>query len=302
MAIPRFVVKVAQHACGLEPGEIDGLVGPRTIAAAREYDTECDDFDVPLEHSDKLVTTVAQHAAGLRGDDLDGVVGSKSKAAMTTYLTEHGIETASPKPAAKRAGWSGWQPCENPGVYVKDGIDLRDGTVIIPPDGLDPIPSRNDRDEVFGNAKVLGEKGMQRHLVTIDNLPGRFNKGKGRLPQVHEKVAPHIRLAFELWQTFGVLDEVYKIWFFNYRHQRHDSSRPLSLHAWGIACDINPRENFAWYPKGPEKSIQPFSEGWAAKYPRGLSDIAVLCMKKAGFGWGGDWPSFRDPMHFQLLA
>lgn len=123
-------------------------------------------------------------------------------------------------------------------------------------------------------------------MTTLDKLPGRFNKGTGVLPMIHAKAAPHARLALELMATFGVIDEVYKIWFFNYRHMRHDPSMPLSLHSWGIACDINSKENFAWYPAGKEQEIQPFSREWYQKYPRGLSKTAVLCMKKAGFPLG----------------
>jgi len=119
---------------------------------------------------------------------------------------------------------------------------------------------------------------------------------------IHKKVAPHMRLALELCDRFGVIDEIYRIGVFNYRHMRHDKNRPLSYHAYGIACDINAKENYAWSPRGKDKTIKPFTAAWRRKYPRGLSEVAVLCFKKAGFMWGGDWPSFRDPMHFELTS
>lgn len=301
MILPSYLVKVAQHACGMEAEGMDGLVGPKTIAAAREYDIECDDFRVPATHAKQLVVTVAQHASGLRGSALDGRLGPVTKERALQYITANDIELARPKKPARRSSWAIWQPHESPGVFEKDGIDLRDGKILTPPGGLDPIPKRSQKNAVFGDAKLLGEDGMKAHMVTIKGLPGRFNTGVGRLPQVHNKIVPHVKLAFELWELFGVLDEIYKIWFFNYRHIRHDSSRPLSYHAWGIACDINPKENFAWFPNRRDKGIKRFSDAWYRKYPRGLSEVAVLCMKKVGFRWGGDWRDYCDPMHFELL-
>jgi hypothetical protein len=300
--LSKSIIKAAQHACRMDDTDIDGIIGPKTIAAAREYDEECEDIDVPLSDSRALIATVAQHAAGLRGGDLDGVPGPRTMAAVSAYLKANAIEADEATAPAKPSSWAVWQPCENPGEYVKSGVDLRDGAVIVPSGGLDPIPNRDIRDAIFGDAYKLGSRGMASRMTTIEGLPGRFNKGTGVLPVVHKKIVPHVVLAFELLQLFGVLDEIYRIWFFNYRHQRHDSSRPLSLHSWGIACDINARENFAWSPKGEQRKVQPFTDAWYERYPRGLSEIAVLCMKKAGFRWGGDWPRFRDPMHFQLLA
>ncbi len=302
MTISKDIVKAAQHASWLDDSEIDGLVGPITIAAAREYDTECDDFDIPFNQEQKLVVYVAQHASGLRGSDVDGVVGPITREAVAKYLKKNNIEVKTTTKSPRKSKWAVWQPHKNPGIFVVDNIDLKDGTIIKLSGGLDPIPKREQRDGIFGDAKGLGEHGMKKRLTTITGLPGRFNKGTGTLPQVHEKVMPHIKLAFDLWEKFGVLDEIYKIWFFVFRHMRHDPSRPLSLHSWGIACDINSKENYAWSPKGDQKEIQPFSVEWCQKYPKGLSEIAVLCMKKAGFRWGGDWSSYRDPMHFELQS
>jgi hypothetical protein len=245
---------------------------------------------------------VAQHACGLRGKALDGIFGDQTDEVTLAYIAKHDIKLGSrPKPAP-RSKWAVWQPHDDPRVLKKDGIDLLDGTVITPPGGLNPLPTREQCNEIYGDALALGEQGIRKYLTTMRTLPGRFNTGEGVLYQVHKQVVPHIKLALELCATFGVIDEIYKIWFFNYRHMRHDESRPLSRHSWGIACDINPRENFAWSPTGAETKIHPFTQGWYKKYPRGLSQTLVLCMKKAGFTWGGNWPRFRDPMHFELLA
>lgn len=63
--------------------------------------------------------------------------------------------------------------------------------------------------------------------------------------------------------------------------RRIPGSGSLSLHAWGLAIDIN-----------------------AAANPR-LGDSRqdgrlVRAMEDAGFTWGGRWPTVPDPMHFEL--
>ncbi|WP_428268621.1 M15 family metallopeptidase [Haliangium sp.] len=325
MSLPSFVIKAAQHA---SDAEVDGLLGPKTLAALREYDDECDDFDFADERN-RLVVAVAQHASGLRGKDLDGRFGPTTKQAVQAYLERHGVEAANtaspaaapaaaPAPAkadanatpaapARSSKSSGskmavWEAHEGPGIYEKDGIDLRDPTPLVPEGGLAEIPTRKTMKGVYGDALELGKEGIKERLVSLDGLPGRFNKGNGELHSVHKLMAPHLRLALELCEKFGVIDEIYRIGTFNYRHMRHDPSKPLSFHSYGVCVDLNPRENFGWVPNGDEKNIQPFSEGWWKKYPRSLSEVAVLCFKKAGFAWGGDWASFRDPMHFELVA
>jgi hypothetical protein len=54
----------------------------------------------------------------------------------------------------------------------------------------------------------------------------------------------------------------------------------LSLHAWGLAVDINARAN-------------PF--GGRSRQDRRL----VRTMERHGFTWGGDFPTLPDPMHFE---
>jgi hypothetical protein len=54
----------------------------------------------------------------------------------------------------------------------------------------------------------------------------------------------------------------------------------LSLHAWGLAVDLNASSN-------------PFG-GRSRQDPR-----LVRTMQRHGFSWGGDWPTRPDPMHFE---
>jgi len=85
------------------------------------------------------------------------------------------------------------------------------------------------------------------------------------------------------------------------RFQRHNPSRPLSTHTYGIAFDLDPPQNKAFRRAGSDPL--PFEIGWNeySTLPRGL----VEAWESVGFVWGGRWGNgpdggFCDPMHFQL--
>lgn len=61
-----------------------------------------------------------------------------------------------------------------------------------------------------------------------------------------------------------------------------DPGKPISLHTWGVAIDLNVAEN----QRGTRG-------GWDSR--------VVAIFKKWGFAWGGDW-DWTDPMHFQLAG
>jgi D-alanyl-D-alanine carboxypeptidase len=68
-----------------------------------------------------------------------------------------------------------------------------------------------------------------------------------------------------------------------YAPRRIPGSGSLSLHAWGLAIDLNASAN------------PPL--GRSNQDPR-----LVRAMERAGFTWGGRWPTAPDPMHFELHA
>lgn len=66
------------------------------------------------------------------------------------------------------------------------------------------------------------------------------------------------------------------------RHQMHDPKRPLSLHSWGCAFDVN------WDTNPVSKTL--------------VTDLPpewVAAFTEQGWNWGGAWRSTRDAMHFQ---
>jgi len=153
--------------------------------------------------------------------------------------------------------------------------------------------------ETYGNPgfKEASTQFKQENLRVEHKLPGDWNDGRNRL-YCHRLMAPYLREALNRC-TPDELAYITRIGCYNFRHQRHDSLRPLSYHAWGIAVDINPSQN------GPKRykrgtAPKPFSVEWHAVWPNAVPEGLVTAFKSVGFSWGGDWKSFPDPMHFEL--
>jgi hypothetical protein len=66
-----------------------------------------------------------------------------------------------------------------------------------------------------------------------------------------------------------------------YAPRRIPGSGSLSLHAWGLAIDLNAAANPRLGDSRQDRRL-------------------VRAMEEAGFTWGGRWPTVPDPMHFEL--
>ena len=76
-----------------------------------------------------------------------------------------------------------------------------------------------------------------------------------------------------------LMDEVKVILSYSPRHMLHDASRPISMHAYGLAVDVNPAEN---------------RYATAGSMHPGI----IKAFEAQGFTYGGRW-RVSDPMHFQ---
>lgn len=83
---------------------------------------------------------------------------------------------------------------------------------------------------------------------------------------------------------------------FNYR-MIAGTNKP-SMHAYGLAVDINPRLNPCISSDG---TIQPAGGEYKPVVPGTLvkDSPAVLAFEKRGWKWGGDWNDPKDWQHFQ---
>ena len=177
---------------------------------------------------------------------------------------------------------------------------------------LERLPrTRREVYVLFGNPGVARRPiraWRRQNIVTVRDLPGVPRRWHFR---VHVLAEPYVREGLRR----AAEDSVYVIeraacWV--HRHIRHDPSRPLSLHSWGIAVDFDPQDN------GPQKFARgegpvPWSSEWRRIWPRGVDRAFVQAMESVGFTWGGVWgargddfadraraASYFDPMQFEL--
>jgi hypothetical protein len=102
----------------------------------------------------------------------------------------------------------------------------------------------------------------------------------GKSAQVNAEFAPRFQGIIDYLDSVG-----YKIYSLGGFVDRDVRGKPgvKSVHAHGGAIDINPAEN----PLGPNL---------VTDMPENVSAIA----KKLGLGWGGNWTSVKDAMHFSV--
>jgi hypothetical protein len=98
----------------------------------------------------------------------------------------------------------------------------------------------------------------------------------------HRAMVPHLRAAMAELVRRGLAGLVDPGDYAGcYAPRRIQPRGQLSLHAWGLAVDLNASRN-------------PF-RGRSHQDPR-----LVRIMERHGFTWGGRWPTRPDPMHFEL--
>lgn len=118
------------------------------------------------------------------------------------------------------------------------------------------------------------------NLVVLRNV-----NGTGCNIQLHHELAPLFRLSLAEAMAAAPDYKVRMLGGYCARHQRNDSTLPLSIHSFGAAFDINWDKN----PMGKTLVTD-------------LPPEFVAAFKKYGWNWGGDWNSVKDAMHFQFAT
>jgi hypothetical protein len=142
----------------------------------------------------------------------------------------------------------------------------------------DPIPRKYG----YGSAPYYEVYGQTASDVTPQLTPINFFDHNVK---VHEKVKPAFQcVIIDLQKCKEFQDyEIYHASTYNWRLIGGSTER--SMHSWGIAIDINPKEN-------------PLGSTLVTDLPQCVVDT----FKRYGFDWGGDWgPEYNyDAMHFEF--
>ncbi len=152
----------------------------------------------------------------------------------------------------------------------------------------------------FGDPKRGPTEIRRKHIIACD-LQGFYPDAESSQSEIycHRLAAPFLQEALRRCRTAGVLVEIDSINCYEHRRVRHTTRGPWSYHALGVAVDINPHANRIIDDIG---SIIPFSHRWRLLWPHGLSEAFVACWESVGWRWGGRFPHYRNPMHFQLAG
>ncbi|RYG37303.1 M15 family peptidase [bacterium] len=164
--------------------------------------------------------------------------------------------------------------------------------------------------------RALGENDFpETVLKSMAVVPVRYVDFQGRLSEgqivVHRDLAEEVRAIFdEILAAESPIEKVVPIvaygWDdeasiadnnssgFNYRKKiGPGAGESLSVHAYGRAIDINPRQN-PYLGKGELKGYAPDQKGTITR-----DSPIYRAFRKRGWRWGGDWKVTKDYQHFE---
>lgn len=159
-------------------------------------------------------------------------------------------------------------------------------------------PATGKLADVFPDGVPTTKEGIQKYLVTIQ-VPITTKSGKKTTAPltIHKDVAEQVKNALQKAQDAGF--KVYEVQGFSWRSISGTSK--MSQHSLGLAVDINVNENYCVYPNG-KVDAGSFWDPSKSEYSIPRGGALYNAFKGIGWGWGGDWSSKKDYMHFSYTG
>ena len=146
-------------------------------------------------------------------------------------------------------------------------------------------------------------------FLRINHIWKRNDKGEEYLTQFNVTVLNNQMLIDDIHNIFndiaadttadGKHFPINDIYFYSYRNVTGGTS--LSMHGYGIACDINVTNN-CYINKFGKITVGKRWEPGSNVYSMPSDGIVVSAFKRHGWGWGGDYKSIKDYMHLSLTG
>ncbi len=160
------------------------------------------------------------------------------------------------------------------------------------------IPTTGKLKNVFPNGIPTTQNEIRKYLITIE-VPITTKSGAKKTTKVtvHQAIAEDLKQVLQKAQDAGF--KVYEVQGFNWRSISGSST--ISQHALGLAVDINVKENYCVYPNG-KVDAGSFWNPDENEYSIPKNGTLVNAFKAIGWGWGGNWSSKKDYMHFSYTG
>lgn len=158
---------------------------------------------------------------------------------------------------------------------------------------------------VFPNGVPKTEAELEKYLVDV-KVPITTKEGKKTTTTVklHKAIAADVQAAFKAAQDEGFI--IYEV--LGYREFGSDSAGQVSSvglvysqHCYGLAVDINVNENCYKKPADGKCSVGKLYSA-SNKYSIKKNGALYNSFISNGWGWGGEWNTLRDYMHFSFFG
>lgn len=159
-------------------------------------------------------------------------------------------------------------------------------------------PATGKLADVFPDGIPTTRAGIQKYLVTIQ-VPITTKKGKKTTTSltIHKDVAQDVKNVLQKAQDAGF--KVYEVGGFSWRNISGTSK--MSQHSLGLAVEINVEENYCVFADGTIDAGS-FWDPNKSEYSIPRNGVLYNAFKGIGWGWGGDWSSKKDYMHFSYTG